>query len=289
MVSAYDKHVINTITSEVIFGMLPQPKPVSFGELLKHWRKVHRFSQMDLALNANVSPRHLSFVETGRAQPGQDLVLRLAEVLGVSLQHTNALLMAAGYAPRYSEWSLDDDKTGMVRAALSRMLKQHEPYPALVTTRQYDLLMVNDGARRLIGWLTGHDDVLRHFGNSYRLLFAPDGLRPYLVHFEHLKRMMLKRLHEESIAYQDEALFRLYEACLAETVGGEGDAAQPRKAEPQLPVMTLTVRKGAFEASFFSTVATFGTAIDVTTQELRIECFFPADTQTQTLIRQVLG
>ncbi len=258
----------------------------TFGDMLKHWRKIRRFSQMDLALTANVSTRHLSFVETGRAKPGHDLVLRLAEVLGLSLQHTNALLVAAGYAPRFSAWSLDDDKTGMVRTALERMLIQHEPYPALVTTRHYDLIMVNKGTRRLMGWLTGSEEIMSRFSNSYQLLFAAHGLRPYLVNFDLLKGMMLKRLYEESITYQSEALFRLYETCLGETVE---TVTMQQPLDLQLPMMTLGLRKGDLEARFFSTITTFGTAIDVTTQELRIESFFPADDPTKHLIERVLG
>lgn len=258
----------------------------TFGDLLKHWRKIRRFSQMDLALTANVSTRHLSFVETGRSKPGYDLVLRLAEVLGLSLQHTNALLVAAGYAPRYSAWSLNDDKTGIVRTVLERMLVQHEPYPALVTTRHYDLIMVNNGTRRLMGWLTGSEEVMSCFSNSYQLLFAPHGLRPYLVNFDLLKGMMLKRLYEESITYQSEALFRLYEACLGETI--ETPTMQQPTVDSHLPMMTLGLRKGDLEARFFSTITTFGTAIDVTTQELRIESFFPADDLTQHLIGRML-
>jgi len=267
--------------------MLHQPAIDTFGDLLKHWRRTRRFSQMDLALTANVSTRHLSFVETGRAHPGYDLVLRLAEVLNLSLQHTNTLLMSAGYAPRYSEWSLDDDKTGMVRAALERMLAQHVPYPALVTTRQYDLIMVNDGTSRLMRWLTGQGDVMSRFSNSYQMLFASDGLRPHLVNFDLLKGMMLKRLYEESITYQSEALLRLYKACAAEVVDVE--PLYQSATAPQLPVMTLNLRKDDVELCFFSTVTTFGTAIDVTTQELRIESFFPANDQTQRIIQRVLA
>lgn len=267
--------------------MFHQPAIDTFGNLLKRWRRTRRFSQMELALTANVSTRHLSFIETGRAQPGYDLVLRLAEVLNLSLQHTNTLLVAAGYAPRYSEWSLDDDKTGLVRAALERMLAQHMPYPALVTTRQYDLIMVNNGTRRLMGWLTGQGDVMSRFSNSYQMLFASDGLRPHLVNFELLKGMMLKRLYEESITYQSEALFRLYKACAAEVVDVE--PLYQLATAPQLPVMTLDLRKDDMELCFFSTVTTFGTAIDVTTQELRIESFFPANDQTQRIIQRVLA
>lgn len=265
--------------------MIHEPTIDTFGDILRGWRKVRRFSQMELALAANVSTRHLSFIETGRAQPGYDLILRLADVLDLPLRHTNSLLVAAGYAPRYTVWSIDDDQTGMVRAALERILAQHEPYPALVTMRNYDIIMANNGIRKLIAWLTDGDDLLTRFGNSYRLLIAPDGLRPYLVNFDMLQGLLLKRLYEESINYQSEALFQVYEACVADMAD-----LQPQEqpvVDQQLPVLTLRLRKGDVEVCFFSTVTTFGTAIDVTTQELRIESLFPANEQTQKILQEL--
>ena len=216
-----------------------------FGDVLRHWRTVRRFSQMDLALAANVSPRHLSFIETGRSQPGYNLVVRIADVLDLPLRHTNSMLLAAGYAPRYTTWSLDDDQSGTVRAALERMLVQHEPYPA----------------------------------------FAPAGLRPYVADFELVQDLLLKRLREESIRYQSEALFQLYEACEADVahLNRTGDAV----ADQQLPVVALGLRKGDIELRFFSTVTTFGTAVDVTTEELRIESLFPADGETETIMQRL--
>lgn len=260
--------------------------PNQFGELLKRWRKIRRFSQMELALAANVSTRHLSFVETGRSHPGDELILRLAEVLQLSLQHTNALLMSAGYAPRYSAWSMDDDQTGLVRAALMRILAQHEPYPAFVTTRNYDLIMANRGAYQLISWLTGGHDLLTRFGNSYRILFAMDGLRPYLKNFDRLQILLLKRLYEESIHYQSPTLLQLYETCSAEV--RDLTSVTPIDLDPPLPVITLVLQKNNLEIALFSTVTTFGTAIDVTTQELRIESLFPANAETDRIL-QALG
>jgi len=264
--------------------MIREPTINTFGDILKHWRKVRRFSQMELALAADVSTRHLSFIETGRSQPGYELILRLADVLDLPLRQTNALLVAAGYAPRYPVWSMDDDQTGMVSAALERMLAQHEPYPALVTRRNYDVIMVNTGTRRLLAWLTNGDDLLTRFSNSYRMLFAADGLRPYVVNFDLLQGVLLKRLHDESIHYQSAALFQLYEACAADVA--DLKAGEQPGVDPQLPVIPLGLRKGDVEVCFFSTVTTFGTAIDVTTQELRIECLFPANEQTQRVMQE---
>ncbi len=263
--------------------MIREPTIDTFGDLLKHWRKVRRFSQMELALAANVSTRHLSFIETGRSQPGYDLILHLADVLDLPLRHTNALLMAAGYAPRYTVWSIDDDQTGMVHAALERMLAQHEPYPALVTRRNYDLIMANTGTRRLLAWLTDGDDLLARLGNSYRLLFAANGLRPYVVNFDLLQGILLKRLHDESIHYQNKALFQLYEACAADVA--DLKLGEHPEVDQQLPVIPLGLRKGDVDVWFFSTVTTFGTAIDVTTQELRIESLFPATEHTQRVMQ----
>jgi len=174
----------------------------------------------------------------------------------------------------------------MVRAALERMLAQHEPYPAFVTTRSYDLIMSNNGTRKLVSWLTD-DDLLRRFSNSYRLLFAPDGLRPYVVNFELVQDMLLKRLWEESISYQSEALFRLYEACEADVT--DLNRTEEAVMDQQLPVMTLRLRKGDSEVCFFSTVTTFGTTIDVTTQELRIESLFPGDAETEKFMQGLSG
>ncbi len=257
-----------------------------FGDILRHWRKVRRLSQMELALTATVSTRHLSFIETGRAQPSYDLVLRLAEAMGLPLRYTNSMLVAAGYAPRYTTWSIDDDQTGVVRTALERMLVQHEPYPALVTTRDYDVIMANNGTRTLISWLTDGDDLLNRFRNSYRLLFAPDGLRPYVVNFERLQGVLLRRLREESTNYQSKALFQLYEACAADVA--DLNRTDQSAADPQLPVLTLRLRKGDIDVRFFSTVTTFGTAVDITTQELRIESLFPADDETRTVVSNAI-
>lgn len=255
---------------------------VTFGDMLRHWRKVRRFSQMALALAADVSTRHLSFIETGRAQPGYELILRLAAVLELSLQHTNTLLVAAGYAPRYPAWSLTDEPTGIVQATLTRMLAQHEPYPAFVTTRSYDIIMVNKGTQALLAWLIDSDDLLERFDNSYRLLFDPAGLRPYVSNFNALQQVLLKRLHEECMYYQDAALFQLYEACTCDLT--DKRFSEQYDADAQLPVVTLELCKGNVAVRFFSTVTTFGTAIDVTAQELRVEQLFPTDEHTQTVV-----
>ncbi|MCB9451359.1 MAG: helix-turn-helix transcriptional regulator [Anaerolineaceae bacterium] len=258
------------------------------GEIVRQWRKVRRLSQMDLAFAANVSARHLSFVETGRSHPSDDLILRLSDALELPLRHTNTLLIAAGYAPRYTSWSLADDHTGMVRAALDHLMRQHEPYPAVVVDRGYDVVMANDGFRRLSTWLVGDESLLARHNNTFRALFAPDGWWRYVVNWDVVQGTLLKRLREESILFQSAALAELYEACLADS-RRTGVVPDESETETQLPVLTLTFRKGDVELSFFSTVTTFGTAIDVTIQELHIETLFAADAETQGFCRAVLG
>lgn len=257
--------------------MITQQTDGQVGAMLRQWRKLRRMSQMDLALSANVSTRHLSFVETGRASPSQDLLLRLSDILKLPLKHTNLLFIAAGYAPRYTDLSLDDPRLNDVRLALDHMLEQHAPYPAVVVNRSYDMLKHNTGFDLLLDWLSEGHESLRQYTNLYRLIFAEDGLRHYCADWYALYPLLLKRLHEECIAYQSEALNLLYEACLACVPS----SAQPITLDHHLPVITFTLCKGSVTLEFFSAITTFGTAIDVTVQALSLESMFPANAETR--------
>lgn len=252
------------------------------GEMLRYWRKLRRFSQLDLALTANISARHLSFVETGRSKPSYDLLLHLAEVLQLPLNHTNSLLVAAGYAPRYSDWQLEDDRMTPVRMVLEQFLEQHHPYPAMVINRTYDVLKVNRGFRHLMDWLAQDYAGVYQYTNVYRLLFAKQGIHPYIANWEAIYPVLLGRLREESIAYQSEALSQLYQECVHHS------AAETMRIEPnyQFPVMMLSLQKNGQKLDLFSTMTTFGTAIDITTKELRIENMFPANEETRQFFKQ---
>ncbi len=260
--------------------MIHETSSEKVGDLLRTWRKQRRLSQMDLAADVNVSTRHLSFVETGRANPSSDLILDLAAALRLPLRHVNSLLVAAGYAPRYSAWTLDDDRSGQVRAALQRMLDQHEPYPVVVTNRAYDFVMANRSFAALGQWLCGDDRMMQQFDNLYRMVFSAEGLQPYFADWPVLRDSLLDRLREESITYQNRDLAALYAECVAMS-GGEPPTASSSSFPSQLPVLTFTLKKGDVELSLFSTMTTFGTAIDVTVQELRIESHYPADDATR--------
>lgn len=260
------------------------------GELLRRWRKSRRLSQMELAFAADVSPRHLSFVETGRSTPSSDLLLRLSDALQLSLRHTNTLLVAGGYAPQFNRWTLEHDHTGIMRAALKRMLEQHEPYPAVVTNQSYDILLYNNGFAAFADWLQPDFDLISRYPNTFKMVFAYDGARPYILNWSAFKDMLLKRLYEESATYQNEAITELYafcEACCRDEDDTELDAVQTTDQDPQLPVGTLTFCKDDIELCFFSTITAFGTPIDVTVQELRIESLFPADTETRAFFQQL--
>lgn len=258
--------------------MLANSAVGSVGDILRQWRKIRKVSQMELALEANVSTRHLSFVESGRSHPSDALLLDLARTLNLPFRHTNALLVAAGYAPRYSAFSLEDDQMAVIRTTLEHFLAQHEPYPAVVINRTYDILMATQGFRRTVTWLAGAE-ALAKYTNVFRLFFAPDGLRPYCTEWPLVRQILLARLYEEHILYQDARLAELYAECRA--AGGDDSLLEEPQSAHALPVLSFTLRKGSLELDFFSAITTFGSAVDTTVQELRIESLFPSDAATR--------
>jgi transcriptional regulator with XRE-family HTH domain len=249
----------------------------SVGALLAYWRKARHLSQLALANEAGVSTRHVSFLETGRARPSRDMVLLLAQTLDVPLRERNALLLAAGFAPVYRETELDAPELGVVRDALSAILRQQEPYPAVVMNRRWDIARTNDAATKLFGWLLG--DRGTEPANVLRLVFDPRGLRPHIANWEAVADALLARAHREMVGGLREAS----DALLEEILGYEGVSA--RFAKPHtaavLPIVPVRFEKDGRRFSYFSTVTTLGTPLDVTLQELRIECFFPSDRETE--------
>lgn len=262
----------------------PTPVRTGVGELLREWRQRRKLSQLELASEADVSPRHLSFVETGRSRPSRELLLHLAEHLEVPLRERNALLLAAGYAPVYRERSLEDEEMNPVRDALHRVLAGHEPYPAVIVNRRWDLVAANEPAVRLFtAGVAAH--LLEPPVNTYRLGLHPDGLAPRIRNMAVYSGHLLTRLRREVLLSGDPGL----EDLLRE-VRGYPDLVQPGAvgADPAqmlfLPMEFTTV--DGEELSFFSTIATFGTAVDVTVAELAIEAFFPADDHTRRVLQR---
>ncbi len=261
-------------------------KPISpVGALLKQWRGVRRLSQLDLALAADTSARHLSFIETGRAQPSRAMVLRLAEALEVPLRDRNGMLAAAGFAPHYRESALSDASMSEVRRALDLMLAQHEPYPALVINSRYDLLMANQGAARMMAGLgmVGSDGP----PNVLRTLFDPNGARASVENWEEVARALLERSRREAaLTGGDQAMADLTEELLSYPGVPEAWRAAPDRDAELPPLLNVVFALGDLRLAWFSTIATFGTPQDITLQELHIECFYPADEATEIWARQ---
>ncbi len=252
------------------------------GDHLREWRQRRRMSQLELALEADVSARHLSFVETGRAQPSRDMLLHLTETLAVPLRERNAILLAAGFAPVYGERRLDDPALDAARAAVEMVLKGSEPFPALAVDRLWNIVSLNAGARAL---LSDVDPQLLAAPNALRIALHPRGVAPRIENYAEWRVHILHRLRHQIEASGDAELERLH-AELAAYPSPQGANRTPVRI-PDAPVIVvplqLRVGEGAI-LSFMSTLTVFGTAVDVTLSELAIETFFPADAATSAAL-----
>ena len=242
------------------------------GDLIREWRQRRRLSQLDLAIAANVSSRHLSFVETGRSRPTSEMILHLAEHLEVPLRDRNALLLAGGFAPAYPERGLAEPELQAVRNALKRVLDGHEPYPAAVVNRWWELVDANAGIARFTGGVS--PELLAPPVNVLRLSLHPDGMAPRIANLPEWRAHLLARLHRQAEATGDHRLISLHEE-LSAYPGGLG-----RPPGPAEVVVPLRYRTRQAELSFLSITAVIGTPMDVTVEELAIESFYPADDQT---------
>ncbi|MGW4640817.1 helix-turn-helix domain-containing protein [Sphaerisporangium sp. NPDC004334] len=253
------------------------------GELLRQWREHRRLSQLDLAIQADISTRHLSFLETGRSNPSREMVLLLAEHLDLSLRERNRLLLAAGFAPVFSENTLDAPGMRAVRRAIKQVLTGHEPYPAVVVDGRWNLV---DGNTSL-GVLTSlvSPTLLAAPANVLRASLHPDGLAPHIVNLGEWRAHLLGRLRRQIALTADPQLEALDEELRAYPC----DQPEP---EVELPgpgeiVVPLRLRHQDGEMTFFSTIATFGTPLDITVAELAIESFYPADEFTADTLRKI--
>ena len=249
----------------------------AFGALLREWRQRRRVSQLDLAISADVSARHVSFLETGRSRPSREMVLRLAERLDVPLRDRNPMLLAAGFAPSYPRRALDDPAMTPVREAVGAILAGYEPYPALVVDRGWNLVAANAGVAPLTVAAAAH--LREPPVNVLRLSLHPDGLAPHIVNLAQWRRHVLGRLGREAAAAGDDGLAELLRE-LTDYPGGT-EPAGPDHAV----AVPLRIRLGGRELAFLSTVTTFGTALDITAAELSIEAFLPADPDTAAALR----
>ena len=263
----------------------------AFGMLLRDWRQRRRLSQLALALEADISQRHLSFVESGRAQPSRELVLHLAEQLAVPLRDRNKLLLAAGYAPVFNERTLGDPALGTVRGAVERVLQGHEPFPAIAVDRHWTLLAANRVVAPMLGGVS--PALVQPPVNVLRLSLHPEGLAPRIVNLAQWRSHLLERLRRQVEVSADPVL----EELLAELRG----YPSPQSRERFSPAIRAgdMADNGVFipfqiatddsVLSFISTTTVFGTPVDVTVSELALECFFPADDFTAAHLRRSGG
>lgn len=263
---------------------VPHATRRSFGDHLRHWRQHRRLSQLALAGEAQVSTRHLSYVETGRASPSRDMVLRLAQRLDVPLRERNAWLVAAGYAPMYREHALDDPAMATARAAVQRILHSHEPWPALAMDRHWNLVLHNRLVPLFLQGLPAH--LLQPPVNVLRLSLHPEGLAPRIANLGQWRTHLMQRLRQQIASTGDEGLSSL----LAELAGYPQPQTQTQRhldGEYLGVLMPFEFQTDAGLLRLISTTTVFGSAVDITLQELALETFFPADDATAQTLRRL--
>lgn len=258
-----------------------------FGAHLRHWRQRRRLSQLDLAQEAEVSTRHLSCVETGRAAPSREMVLRLADRLGVPLRERNALLVAAGFAPMYRQRALDDPALAAARRAVDLVLRGHEPYPALAVDRHWHLVAANRIVPLLMAGAA--PDLLAPPINVLRLSLHPQGLAPRILNLAQWRAHLLERLLQQIAASGDAALQALHDELAAYPAPEPAHQRSPSAGEFSGVVVPFQLATDHGVLSFISTTTVFGSPVDITLQELAVESFFPADAQTTALLAALGG
>ena len=275
--------------NRIVSSQLPVPhstnRNLNFGALLRRWRAVRHLSQLELALDADISTRHLSCVETGRAHPSREIVLRLAEALQVPLRERNALLLAAGYAPLYRDAGLDVPEVEAARGAMEFLMAQLEPNPVLVVDRYWNTLMMNAGAKRILALFPGCESGTPH--NGPRLVFDPQGLRPFIENWEVVAARIIRRLQREAADNPSDETMKCF---LEELLSYPDVPSRWRMLDldgTPPPFLTINYRWRNSTLRLFSALTTFGTPLDVALQELRIESLFPADEATRTVLNRL--
>ncbi|KUO19869.1 helix-turn-helix domain-containing protein [Streptomyces dysideae] len=264
----------------------PTPAGQGVGPLLRAWREQRRVSQLELALRADSSARHISFIETGRSRPSEEMVLRLAEHLDVPVRERNALLLAAGYAPRYPETPLDDPALGALREGIERLIQGYEPYPALVVDATYHVVAANQGILMLLDGIPEH--LLAPPLNAMRLTLHPEGLAPRIRNLREWRGHLLDQMGRQIALHRSEPLRKLYEEVAAYPVPEAETVAGPAEPVPHL-ALPMRIEHEGRTLSFISSISTFNTPMDVTVAELAIETFLPADPATAKYLQSLLS
>ena len=253
------------------------PAVPQLGELLRYWRQERGKSQLGLSLDTGISQRHLSFVESGRSSPSRDFLSIVSDALNIPLRERNVLLLASGFAPQYSEQNMDAEQMAVVTQAIDRMLQQHEPHPALVLDRYWNVIRTNEAVPRFFGSFIDLEKRPKP-RNLLDLMFDPAGMRPFVEEWEKVAAGLLQRVRREAVgqildAKLQELLKRLREY--------PGVAELKPSPTPQSPVLTMVFRKGNQRFSYFSLITIVGTPQCITAQELRVECMFPTDAKEE--------
>ena len=245
------------------------------GELLRYWRQERGKSQLDLSMDTGISQRHLSFVESGRSSPSRDFLSIVSDALNIPLRERNVLLLASGFAPQYGEQSMDAEQMAVITKAIDRMLQQHEPHPALVLDRYWNVIRTNEAAPRFFGSFVDLEKRPKP-RNLLDLMFDPAGMRPFVEEWEKVAAGLLQRVRREAVGQVldvklQEMLKRLREY--------PGVTELKPSLTPESPVLPIVFRRGDQRFSYFSLITTVGTPQCITAQELRVECMFPTDAE----------
>jgi transcriptional regulator with XRE-family HTH domain len=256
------------------------------GPHLRAWRERRRISQLELALRADSSARHISFIETGRSRPSEEMVLRLAEHLDVPVRERNALLLAAGYAPHYPETPLDDPALDALRDGMERLIQGYEPYPALVVDAGYTVLAANRGIAMLLEGVPR--ELMAPAPNAMRLTLHPRGLAPRIRNLREWRGHLLAQMEREIALHRSDRLRALYEEVSAYPVPEEAPGEEPAGSVAYF-ALPLRIEHDGRILSFVSSISTFNTPMDVTVAEIAIETFLPADPATTKYLHTLVG
>jgi transcriptional regulator with XRE-family HTH domain len=266
---------ITGVTGGIVMGTQATLEVPQLGPLLRYWRQERGKSQLDLSMDTGISQRHLSFVESGRSAPSRDFLSIISDALNIPLRERNVLLLASGYAPQYSEQSMDAEQMEIVTLAIDRMLQQHEPHPAMVLDRHWNVVRTNQAAPRFFGSFVDLEARPKP-RNLLDLMFDPAGMRPFVEEWEKVAAGLLQRVRREAVGQVLDAELQKLLKRLREYPGVAG--LKPSVA-PQSPVLPIVFRRGSQRFSYFSLITTVGTPQCVIAQELRVECMFPTDAQ----------
>lgn len=252
-----------------------------FPALLRHHRNRRGQSQLDLAVASDVSSRHVSFLETGRAQPSREMVLRLCSSLAVSLRDQNEMLRAAGFPAEFEEPSVADGLPPYVEHALARMMRVHDPFPMTLLDRKFDVLRVNEGGARILSRFIAEPAALTGTPNAYRLLFDPRLSRPFIVEWNKVARALVSRLHRETLLHPTNGELLALLRSLFEYPDVPEEWRQPDFSVPNEPALTIRLARDDVSLAFLTTVTSFNAPGNVTLEELAIESYFPLDDATE--------